>query len=72
MKCIELKKVFEYKDSEKWLSEEVSGKLLMASVTFVSFQKQFIKVHFINIIIRRSYFLLKCKYNNTISLIQYI
>ena len=44
MKCVELNKVFEYKDSEKWLSEEVSGRLLMASVTFVSFEKQFIKV----------------------------
>ena len=44
MKCVELKQVFEYKDSDKWLSEEVYGQLLMASITFVSYQKQFIKV----------------------------
>ena len=44
MKCVELKQVFEYKDSDKWLSEEVCGQLLMASITFVSYQKQFIKV----------------------------
>ena len=44
MKSVELKQVFEYKDSDKWLSEEVYGKLLMASITFVSYQKQFIKV----------------------------
>ena len=44
MKCVELKQVFEYKDSDKWLSEEVYGQLLMASITFISYQKQFIKV----------------------------
>ena len=44
MKCVELKQVFEYKDSDKWLSKEVYGQLLMASITFVSYQKQFIKV----------------------------
>ena len=44
MKCVELKQVFEYKDSDKWLSEEVYGQLLMASITFVSYQKKFIKV----------------------------
>ena len=44
MKCVELKQVFEYKDSGKWLSEEVYGQLLMASITFISYQKQFIKV----------------------------
>ena len=25
MKCVELKQVFEYKDSDKWLSEEIYG-----------------------------------------------
>ena len=44
MKSVELKQVFEYKDSDKWLSEEVYGQLLMASITFLSYQKQFIKV----------------------------
>ena len=44
MKYVELKQVFEYKDSDKWLSEEVYGQLLMASITFISYQKQFIKV----------------------------
>ena len=45
MKCVELKQVFEYKDSDKWLSEEVYSQPLMASITFVSYQKQFIKVN---------------------------
>ena len=44
MKRVELKQVVEYKDSNKWLSEEVYGQLLMASITFLSYQKQFIKV----------------------------
>ena len=44
MKCVELKQVFEYKDSDKWPSEEVYGQLLMASITFISYQKQLIKV----------------------------
>ena len=44
MKCVELKQVFEYKDGDKWRSEEVYRQLLMASTTFVSYQKQFIKV----------------------------
>ena len=44
MKRVELKQVFEYKDSDKWLSEEAYGQLLMASITFLSYQKQFIKV----------------------------
>ena len=44
MKCVELKQVFEYKDSDKWRSEEVYSQLLMASITFISYQKQFIEV----------------------------
>ena len=44
MKCVELKQVFEYKDSDKWLYEEVYGQILMASITFISYQKQFMKV----------------------------
>ena len=44
MKSVGLKEVFNYKDSDKWISEELSGTLLMASTTFVSFEKQFIKV----------------------------
>ena len=44
MKSVGLKEVFNYKDSDKWISEELSGTLLMASTTFVSFENQFIKV----------------------------
>ena len=44
MKYVELKQVFKYKDSDKWLSEEVYGHLLLVSITFISNQKQFIKV----------------------------
>ena len=44
MKCVELKQVFKYKDSDKWLSEEVYGQLLMASITFLPYQKQFINI----------------------------
>ena len=45
MKSVELKQVFEYKDRDKWLSEEVYSQLLVASITFISYQKQFIKVN---------------------------
>ena len=44
MKCVQLKDVFGYKDSNQWLAEEVSGKLLMSSISFFSFNKEFIKV----------------------------
>ena len=39
MKCVQLKDVFGYKDSNQWLAEEVSGKLLMSSMSFFSFIK---------------------------------
>ena len=70
MKCVELKQVFEYKDSDKWLSEEVYGQLLMASITFISYQKQFIKVTIFIIIYTRSYQFLNIiiYYYNTIIL----
>ena len=45
MKTVQLSDVADYKDSEKWFNEEVSGKLLMTSIPFVSFEKEFIKVH---------------------------
>ena len=44
MKCVQLKDVFGYKDSDQWLAEEVSGKLLMSLMSFFSFNKEFIKV----------------------------
>ena len=44
MKCVQLKEVVGYKDSEKWLYEEVSARLLMTSIKFISYGKQFIKV----------------------------
>ena len=44
MKCVQLEDVFQYKDSDQWLFEEVSGKLLMTSMSFFSFNKEFIKV----------------------------
>ena len=70
MKCVELKQVFEYKDSDKWLSEEVYGQLLMASITFISYQKQFIKVTIFILIYTRSYKFLNIiiYYYNTIIL----
>ena len=43
MKTVQLSEVAKYENSEKWLSEEVSGKLLMTSIVFVSFDKEFIK-----------------------------
>ena len=44
MKCVALKDVFAYKDSDQWLYEEVSGKLLTVSPSFISFNKTFVKV----------------------------
>ena len=44
MKCVQLKDVFQYKDSDQWLAEEVSGRLLMTSMSFYSFNKEVIKV----------------------------
>ena len=46
MKCVQLKDVFQYKDSDEWLAEEVSGRLLMKSMSFYSFKKEFIKVKY--------------------------
>ena len=33
-----------YVNSDKWLAQEVSSRLLMTSITFMSFDKEFIKV----------------------------
>ena len=70
MKHVELKQVFKYKDSEKWLSEEVYGQLLMTSITFISYQKQFIKVTIFIINIYKKYQFLNIiiYYYNTIIL----
>ena len=50
MKCVQLKDVFQYKDSDQWLAEEVSGRLLMTLMSFYSFNKEFIKVKYIKTI----------------------
>ena len=44
MKTVQLNEVVKYVNSDKWLAQEVSGRLLMTSITFVSFDKEFIKV----------------------------
>ena len=44
MKTVQLSEVVKYVNSDKWLAQEVSGRLLMTLITFVSFDKEFIKV----------------------------
>ena len=44
MKTVQLSEVVKYVNSDKWLAQEVSGRLLMTLITFVSFNKEFIKV----------------------------
>ena len=44
MKTVQLSDVAKYEDSDTWLAQEVSGRLLITSITFVSFDKEFIKV----------------------------
>ena len=44
MKTVQLSEVVKYVNSDKWLVQEVSGRLLMTSITFMSFDKEFIKV----------------------------
>ena len=44
MKTVQLNEVVKYVNSDKWLTQEVSGRLLMTSITFISFDKVFIKV----------------------------
>ena len=44
MKTVQLREVVKYENSDKWFSEEVSGKLLMTSIKFLSFDREFIKV----------------------------
>ena len=44
MKCVLLKNIAEYKNSDSWLYEEFSGRLLMTSIKFVTYGKEFIKV----------------------------
>ena len=45
MKTVQLSDAGQYENSDKWLGQEVSGRLLMTSITFVSFDKEFIKVY---------------------------
>ena len=44
MKTVQLSEVVKYVNSNKWLAQEVSGRLLMTSITFMSFDKEFKKV----------------------------
>ena len=44
MKTVQLDEVVKYVNSDKWLAQEVSGRLLMTLITFMSFDKEFIKV----------------------------
>ena len=44
MKTVQLSEVVKYVNSDKWLAQEVSGRLLMTSITFMSFDKEFINV----------------------------
>ena len=44
MKTVQLNEVVKYVNSDKWLAQEVSGRLLMTSITFMSFDKELIKV----------------------------
>ena len=44
MKCVLLRNIAEYKNSESWLYEEFSGRLLITSNKFVTYGKDFIKV----------------------------
>ena len=44
MKTVQLSEVVKYVNSDKWLAQEVSSRLLMTSITFMSFDKEFIKV----------------------------
>ena len=44
MKCVSLRNVAEYKDSDTWLYEDFSGRLLMTLIKFVTYGKEFIKV----------------------------
>ena len=39
MKKVQLSEVVKYINSDKWLAQEVSGRLLMTLITFVSFDK---------------------------------
>ena len=43
-KTVQLSEVVKYVNSDKWLAQEESGRLLMTSITFMSFDKEFIKV----------------------------
>ena len=44
MKCVLLKHIAEYNNSDSCLYEEFSGQLLMISIKFVTYGKDFIKV----------------------------
>ena len=39
MKTVQLSNVVKYENSDKWLAQEVSGRLLITSITFVEFIK---------------------------------
>ena len=44
MKTVQLDEVVKYVNSDKWLAQEVSGRLLITLITFMSFDEEFIKV----------------------------
>ena len=44
MKVVSLEEVSEYSNLDKWLSEEVTGKLLISLMTFTANNKKYIKV----------------------------
>ena len=44
MKTVQLSEVVNFVNSDKWFAQEVSGRLLMTLITFMSFDKEFIKV----------------------------
>ena len=45
MKSVQLKDVYKYEDSEMWLYEEFSAKLLTVSPIFMYSNKKFVKVN---------------------------
>ena len=64
MKVITFEQLFNYPNSDDWLYEEVSARLLVASITFKSKTGKFIKVkeiHFINLLILKQKTQIKLK-----------
>lgn len=60
MKSVTLKEISKYKEGNTWYeNEEFSGKVLVASPTFVSYSKPFMKVSKIYIILHNSVLFMK-------------